>query len=59
MWTGRPVHGRYRRLRLMTARGLLRVRVCPLCGALIVADAAEQHDAVHRADVRRTGSGGR
>jgi hypothetical protein len=38
----------------VTVRGLLGVRVCQMCGALIVADAAQQHDAVHRADVRRT-----
>lgn len=62
MWPGRRVpgrpdgrtRGRHRLLRLITARGLLGVRVCPLCGALIVADAAQQHDAVHRAETRRT-----
>lgn len=54
MWPVRQARGRHRLLRLITAGGLLGVRVCPLCGALIVADAAEQHDAVHRAEIRRT-----
>jgi hypothetical protein len=27
--------------------GLLRVRVCELCGALVVTDAREQHERVH------------
>lgn len=53
VWLRGGFHGWHRLLRLVTARGLFKVRVCGLCGALIVADAALQHDAVHRADVRR------
>ncbi|MDN5855975.1 MAG: hypothetical protein L0K86_24675 [Actinomycetia bacterium] len=41
------VEPRRTRMLLVTSRGLLRVQVCPLCGALIVADGAEQHEAVH------------
>ena len=39
--------GRRRLLRLVTVAGLLRVRVCPLCAALVVAAGAMQHDRVH------------
>jgi hypothetical protein len=49
---GRPVLGGHRLLRLLTVRGLLGVRVCALCGALIVMDAAQQHEIVHRVTYR-------
>ena len=48
----RRTRGRHRLLWPMTTRGLLGARVCPLCGALIVTDGAEQHEAVHRAGLR-------
>lgn len=35
--------------RLLTARGLLRVRVCLLCAGLVVADGARQHEKWHTA----------
>jgi hypothetical protein len=40
-------------IRLLTTSGLLRVRVCGLCGALVVSDGADRHDAVHRAERER------
>lgn len=33
---------------LVTVTGLLAVRVCGLCGALVVRDGAAQHDRHHR-----------
>lgn len=38
-------------VRLVTLTGLLRVRACRLCGALVVVDAELRHAAQHRADL--------
>ncbi len=46
-----PVH-RHRRVQLLlTLVGFLRVRVCGLCGSLVVADAAHQHERVHSVEL--------
>lgn len=44
---------RPQRIALLCTRGRVRVIVCSLCGALVLATAQDRHDAVHRADVRR------
>jgi hypothetical protein len=36
-------------VRLLTTRGLLRIKVCKLCAAVVVAHCADQHEAAHRA----------
>lgn len=50
--------GLRRVMRVLTTRGLLAVRPCPLCAALVVADGEQRHQAVHRADTARTIAGG-
>ena len=40
---------RHRMRVLLTLAGLLRVRVCPLCAALVLADGRAQHDRMHTA----------
>jgi hypothetical protein len=42
-----------RAVRLLTTRGLLRVRVCALCAAVVLADGVDRHAAAHRADRER------
>lgn len=48
---------RRRVLRLLTLGGLVRVTICPLCGALVVHDGRDRHAAVHAADVARPNGG--
>lgn len=45
--TARPWPGRL--LRVLTLGGVLRVRVCELCAALVVAEGLEQHARAHAA----------
>lgn len=40
-------------VRLLTLAGVLRARPCALCGALVVLDGEQRHDAQHRADAQR------
>jgi hypothetical protein len=42
-----------RAARLLTTTGLLRVKVCSLCAAVVVAAGADRHDAVHRVERQR------
>jgi len=42
---------RPRRFQLLTSRGLVRVIVCPLCAALVLAAGHKRHDAAHRAQL--------
>jgi hypothetical protein len=47
---------RRRLLRLvLVPAGLLRVRVCGFCGALVVTEAREQHERVHLREGRHQG----
>lgn len=50
---GRARPARRRSAVLFILGGFLRVRVCDLCGALVLAAAAHQHDAVHRVELGR------
>lgn len=34
------------------SHGVVAATICPLCGALVVAEAVEQHAAVHSLDLR-------
>jgi hypothetical protein len=43
------VSARRRVYRVLTTAGVLRVRTCELCAALILADAVEHHERVHAA----------
>lgn len=38
-------------VRVFTTRGRLHVRVCGLCGSLVLRDARDQHERLHRSTI--------
>jgi hypothetical protein len=44
-----------RMIRLLALSGTVRVVVCPLCAALVVAEGVRQHEHVHATERRRGG----